>query len=130
MNSMIKMTTEHGTAYITCPARNTEEMIAHYESFAAQCDTDVFLESFSVGKMPLDKLPDDIQAQVRSTLKAYHKCNVTYEHGKFHASAGCGIKSSYGFDHFPCGEYKASEVYTIEERRQNYRECFGSNPIF
>ena len=130
MNNLIKMTTERGVAYTTSPVQRTDEVIALYEDFAAKCDTDIFCEVFSVGKMPLSELPEDIQVEVRSTLKAYARCNVTYEHGAFHASASYCIKSSYGFDHFVCGEYKASEVYTLEERRANYLESFGCAPCF
>ena len=125
MNNLLKMTTERGTAYFTSPVNKTDEVVAHYEDFAAKCDTDVFFDVFSVGKMPLADLPEDIQDKVKSTLKAYSKVNVTFEYGKFSVSAGCCIKSHYNFDHFSCGEYKASEVYTPEQRKQNYIECFG-----
>ena len=130
MNCMIKFTTDNGTHYTTCPANKSDEMIQFYEDLGSKCDVSVFAEVFQVGKMPLSELPEAIQDQVRSTLKAYSKCSVTYEHGKFSAGAGCCIKASYGFDHFPCGEYKASEVYTLEERRQNYIESFGYAPCF
>ena len=130
MNNLLKITNERGTVYMTCPVPTTDELVAHYKEFAAKCNADVTIEVFQVGKVPLDKLPDDIQARVRSTLKAYNQCNVTYEHNTFHASASYGIKASYGFDHFPCGEYKAAEVYTIEERRQNYHESFGETANF
>ncbi len=84
------------------------------------------IETFEVGKMPLEKLPSAVQQEVKRTLKAFRRCGVTYEYGEFHVSTGCCIKAKYNYDHFVCGEYKADEVYTAEERRQNYIEVFGN----
>lgn len=81
---------------------------------------------FEVGKMPLNELPEEIQNEAKSVLKAYNSVNVVFEYNKFHVSASTGIKYSYNFDHFVCGRYNADEVYTPEERRQNYIECFGN----
>lgn len=81
---------------------------------------------FEVGKMPLSELPEEVQNEAKSILKAYNSVNVVFEYNKFHVSASTCIKSSYNFDHFVCGRYNADEVYTPEERRQNYIECFGN----
>lgn len=85
---------------------------------------------FAPGEVKLDDLPADVQTEVRETLKAYHDCAVVFEHGKFNVSAGSCIKSHYNFDHFVCGRYRDDAVYTIEERRKNYEEQFGSKPMF
>lgn len=87
-------------------------------------------KTFEVGDMPLNELPEDIQVKVKDILKVFPRCTVTYEYGKFTASASSCIKASYHYDHFVCGTYTDKEVYTIEERRQNYREAFGENPCF
>ena len=79
---------------------------------------------FEVGKMPLSELPEEVQSEVKSILKAYDRVNVVFEYNEFHVSASTCIKSSYNYDHFVCGRYNADEVYTPEERRQNYIECF------
>lgn len=84
------------------------------------------IETFEVGKMPLDKLPEEVQQKVKRILKAFRRCNVIYEYGEFHVFTGYCIKAKYNFDHFACGEYKADEVYTAEERYQNYIEVFGN----
>lgn len=81
---------------------------------------------FEVGKMPLSELPEEVQNEAKSILKAYNSVNVVFEYNEFHVSASTCIKSSYNFDHFVCGRYNADEVYTQEERRQNYIECFGN----
>lgn len=79
---------------------------------------------FEVGKMPLSELPEEVQSEVKSILKTYSRVNVVFEYNEFHVSASTCIKSSYNYDHFVCGRYNADEVYTPEERRQNYIECF------
>ena len=84
------------------------------------------IEVFKAGEMPLEKLPEAVQQEVRQTLKAYQRCNVYFEYGEFHVRTGYCIKANYNFDHIVCGEYKAKEVYTPEERRQNYIEVFGN----
>lgn len=81
---------------------------------------------FEVGKMPLSELPEEVQNEAKSILKAYNSVNVVFEYNEFHVFAFTCIKSSYNFDHFVCGRYNADEVYTPEERRQNYIECFGN----
>lgn len=116
-------------------AINAEGKICYCPIFAVMMDNIIAsleangvtdIEVFEVGEMPLDKLPEEIQQEVRQTLKAYQRCNVYFEYGKFHTRTGYCIKAEYNFDHYVCGEYKASEVYTPEERRQNYIEVFGN----
>lgn len=80
---------------------------------------------FEVAKMPLSELPEATQIEVKNLLKAYSRANVVFEYGEFHVSASTCIKSHYNYDHFMCGRYNADEVYTKEERRQNYFESFG-----
>lgn len=79
---------------------------------------------FEVGKMPLSELPEEVQNEVKSILKSYSRVNVVFEYNESHVSASTCIKSSYNYDHFVCGRYNADEVYTPEECRQNYIECF------
>ena len=109
------------TAHIV--AGNNMEQVNAFCTYikAANAESKVF----KAGQMPLSELPEEIQNKVKSTLKAFNKVTVVYEYGKFSTSVGCCIKSHYNYDHFVCGEYKAEEVYTEEERRQNYKECFG-----
>ena len=39
-------------------------------------------------------------------------------------------KGNYHYDHFVCGRYLQTEVYTKEERRQNFIEEFGYAPCY
>jgi len=76
----------------------------------------------------LNELPVEIQNKIKSVLRAYDECDVTFEYGEYHMGGIC-LKSSYGADHEYIGCYKASEVYTPEERTLNYVECFHDYPI-
>lgn len=69
-------------------------------------------------------------SEVKSILRAFNTAFVTYEYGRFNASASIGIKSNYASDNYFCGEYKAEEIYTPEERKQNFIEEFGYCPIY
>lgn len=102
----------------------TKDAEAFCEEFLNPCGATY--KVFEVGKMPLSELPEEVQNEAKSILKAYNSVNVVFEYNEFHVSASTCIKSSYNFDHFVCGRYNANEVYTPEERRQNYIECFGN----
>lgn len=80
---------------------------------------------YQVGTVPFDILPDDIKEECLDTLKAFDRVHVTYENGKFDISSGIGIYSHYPMDFFPCGTYCAKDLYTEEQRKANYIECFG-----
>lgn len=94
------------------------------ESLLKQLE-DTTWSTFEVGAVPLSELPDNIQAKVKETLKAFDKTTVVYEAGDFEVETGCCIRKSYFYDHFVCGIYNAKEVYTLEERKQNFLEEFG-----
>ena len=121
MNNLIRVSNEKTSMFVTCPVETTHMMLEMFEKAPNKVDVEVF----KVGKMPFEKLPEEIQAEVKNTLKVFSRCNVYYENREFHASTGCCIRSHYGFDHFVCGEYLAKEIYTEEERRQNDFEAFG-----
>ena len=91
---------------------------------------EIKVESFTSGAMPLEALPEDIQEKVKSTLKAFDEVSVDYEHGRFNVFAGYCVKKNYHYDHFVCGRYLQTEVYTKEERRQNFIEEFGYAPCY
>ncbi len=125
-NNMIKITNTNGAFYCTAFVETADMVLNFMKELAEQkSELNTVFEMFEIAKMPLEKLPEDIQTEVKNTLKAFNTCTVVYEYGKFHASASTCIKSDYNFDHFVCGHYLAEEVYTFEERRQNYIEVFG-----
>ena len=108
----------------------TKDMFKEFESLVTEIGCTV-LEPLEQG---VDNnfyyLPEEIQEEVRSVLKVFPKCTVVYEYGKFEVNTGTAIKTKYGKDHFVYGIYLDKDIYTIEERRNNYRESFGSNPMF
>lgn len=125
-NDMIKMTCIEGTNFLTSLDYTTEKMTELIdESIKQMPERKLSYKVFKSGEMPLEELPELIQAQVKSVLRAYPRCMVTYEYGKFSVSAGHCIKSNYNFDHYVAGTYLDSDVYTEEERKQNYIEEFG-----
>ena len=115
------------TAHIVTP-KTLAEALDFCNEFLKPCGAEY--EAFPQCKMPLTALPADVQAEVKSRLKAYSRCNVVFEYNRFTVSCGVCIKSHYNYDHFVCGEYRADEVYTLEERRQNFFDSFGCAPCF
>lgn len=123
-NTMIKSTNLETAGYMTCPTKNVEKLIA----LIFECGTEV--ETFEIGTMPLESLPEEVQEKVKSILKAFNEVTVIFEHGKFDVSTGHFLKANYHHDYFVCGDYKQEDVYTIEERRQNFIEEFGYAPCY
>lgn len=74
----------------------------------------------------IKNLPNAVQAHIISTLKAYDEIFVTYENGEYHY--GLCLKSSYAPDHKVIGRFKAEDIYTEEERIENYINEFKSYP--
>ena len=73
----------------------------------------------------LNQLPSETANEIKRVLRAYDECYVTYEYGKFNVSVGITIKAKYGTDYKWIGEFKAEEIYSQEERYQNFKEVFG-----
>lgn len=114
----------------TNPTTNkTVHIVVNSYNVAAMCEclkaANAEYKTFGVDQMPLAELPADVQEKVRQLLKVYSTANVVFEYNRFEVSASTCIKSHYNYDHFVCGRYSADEVYTAEERRQNYFEAFG-----
>lgn len=125
-NTMIKLSNAYGsTTYIVFPSHNVDDAIKLFTETGVKV-----LNTFEAGNTPFEELPDEMKEDVKETLKAFHECTVIFENGKFLTSAGISIKSSYADDHFVCGTYKDDQIYTLEERRANYKECFGYAPRF
>ena len=131
MNNMIKVTNCSATVFVSICVTGTKKMCELFDEHASEHpELNLTYKVFKVGKMPLEELPKEIQEEVKSTLRAFHSCTVTYEHSKFSVSTCTCIRDTYDWDHFVAGTYKDDEVYTLEERRQNYKEEFGYAPCF
>lgn len=78
----------------------------------------------------LDVLPASVQEKVRDILRAYDECSVIYENGTFDVSPNMCIKCKYADDYMVLNRYKQTEIYTLEERKQNFFEEFGYHSCF
>lgn len=79
-------------------------------------------------KSSINNLPASVQAEVREVLRAYPSVHVYFEYGEYHVSIGCCIKATYGADRKDFGTIIAAEVYTEEERTENYCNSFADYP--
>ena len=71
-------------------------------------------------------LPIEEQARIKSTLKAYDEVVVFYENGSY--THGVCLKATYAPDHEYIGTYRADEIYTEDERIENYINEFNCYP--
>lgn len=76
-----------------------------------------------------NELPQDVQDKIKSTLHVYDKAHVVYEYGEYHVSTGICLKAEYAADHKVIGTYTAHEIFTEEERIENYINTFYDYPI-
>ena len=105
-----------GPEEIICDVKKTVEEISGNKAEA-------YL--FAPGKVPLEMLPEEVQHEAKETLKAFDEVSVVYEYERFHVTTALCLCANYAKDHFVCGRYLASEVFTTEERRKNSMEVFG-----
>jgi hypothetical protein len=75
----------------------------------------------------LNELPEEVQASVKSTLRAYDRTSVVREDGQFRESPSTCIKANYA-DDYKVWRFKAEDIYTPEERMLNYVNAFGEYP--
>ncbi len=73
-----------------------------------------------------NELPVEERARIRNTLKAYDEVVVFYENGKY--VYGVCLKSHYAPDHEYIGTYRAEDIYTEDERIENYINEFHAYP--
>lgn len=74
-------------------------------------------------------LPKEIQDKVKNTLKAYDEAHVTYENGAYKVSVGVALTATYAPDFKVIGTISANEIYTQDERIENYINVFQDYPI-
>lgn len=76
----------------------------------------------------LNTLPNDIIEGVKSTLKAYDKCNVIYQNGKYNVRVGYSLTKEYAEDFKFIGEFVKEEVFSENEIIENYINEFNCYP--
>lgn len=124
MNAMIRATANNDTTYHVCIEKNANKLVELFEELDVKCET------FSAGQMPLESLPEEVQEKAKSILRAFDQVSVNYENGSFRVSASICLTATYARDHFVCGRYNQTDVYTKEERKQNFFEEFGYIPAW
>lgn len=75
------------------------------------------------------KLPKEVKAKIRETLKAYDEVHITYEYGEYKVSVGIALTATYAPDFKVIGTITANEMYTENERIENYINTFQDYPI-
>ena len=81
-------------------------------------------------KEDLLQLPEAIQNKVKNTLKAFNEVSVIFEYGEYTASTGHCLKAKYADDYKVFGTFYVDDIYTLDERTENYMESFHDYPIW
>ena len=74
-----------------------------------------------------NSLPQEVQEEIKNRLKAYDDVDVWFEYGRY--TFGTSLTKTYAPDHRFVGTYRATDVYTEEERIVNYVNEFHDYPI-
>lgn len=102
---------------------DVSKMVELFENSSAGCKCKVYdVNSESV---PFEYLPEDVQQEVKETLKCFGDCHVEYCNGKMTVDTGWCLKAKYAADECVIGVYRAKEIYTAEELRAAHKEVFG-----
>ena len=126
MNTLFHYINNGSEGYITVDSKAADE----FEKLVKETTKQNTFERFESGNVPLVAMPKETRDKVMSVLRAFDEVSVEYENGGFRVFTGSYLSASYAIDHFFCGRYRADEVYTREQRRQNFIEEFGYDPAF
>ena len=83
---------------------------------------------YALTKEEFNALPEDVKAQAKETLKAYHCVTIEFYNGEYHVSTMVGILGKYPEDHKFIGNAYDDDIYTEEERVLNFVEAFHYYP--
>lgn len=70
----------------------------------------------------INTLPEEVQNKIKSRLRAYDEVDVYFEYGEYHF--GLVLKAEYAPDHKVIGTYYAKDIFTEDERIENYMNEF------
>lgn len=87
-------------------------------------------KQYVLTKETLITLPTEIQNEIKDTLKVYDDCTVIFENGRYNVSPAISLKDEYAKDHKYIGVFYADDIYTAEERTENYINEFLEYPIW
>ena len=79
-------------------------------------------------KANINELPANTQQIVKDTLKAFDQVNITSINGEYRVSTGTYLLDKYPESFKVIGSIHANDIYTKEQRYDNYEESFGYRP--
>ena len=81
-----------------------------------------------MNRTEFNQLPQDVQDKIISILHVYDKAYVDYENGSYKVSPNVCLTATYAEDFKVIGTYTAEELFTEEERIENYINTFNDYP--
>lgn len=78
----------------------------------------------------LENLPKELVEDVKKTLKCYDETYITFDYGEYKEMPAIGIYGKYAPDHKFIGTVRAEDIYTLEERIENYESEFGCKAYY
>lgn len=74
-------------------------------------------------------LPEAVQNEVKDTLKAFRRVEVSFYNGEYHVETGSFLLANYPADFKAIGTFTDSEIFTEDERILNYINSFHEYPV-
>lgn len=78
--------------------------------------------------MKFNELSQNIQEEIKDTLKAYSECYVIFENGDYKVTTALSLKREYPKDYKFIGVYRQNGIITEDEKILNYVEQFHDFP--
>lgn len=123
-NRAIAVENKYGVKIVmVCNKKAVADLVKMLEESPAECKCKVYDVNYE--NVPFEYLAEDIQKEVKDTLKVFDSCHVENRNAKMSVHAGLCISNSYASDECVIGEYKAKEIYTPEELKAAHKEVFG-----
>lgn len=127
---LIKFTNSVGSYYMIALDGKGYQLAQLVTNAAKRFQNDAPVYSiYQQNDMLFEELPVEIIREVMETLKVYEECHVEFFGDEFHVCVGWILTAIDPDDLFICGTYRAKEIYTKEQRRQNFIESFGYPPF-
>ena len=76
----------------------------------------------------VSQLPEAIQEQVRTKLRAYYEAYVERENGQYRYVAGAYLDTSAKADDYAFYTYTQDDAFTTDEQADNFKALVDSHP--
>jgi hypothetical protein len=84
--------------------------------------------SNAMNRTAIEQFPAEVQEQILGTLRAFDEVSITFYGGRYWVVSGHCLMGKYPADYKAYGVYYAKDIYTEDERIQNYIEGFHDYP--